>query len=410
MIKEIYENKSRETTVDIVQTQIDSVNRKNITRTGIRIYDGKSIGVAGTLGNYDADELEKKAVKALELNIPYACDVSSKHAEKSEIKLSGMKEDNLIAETECILEHLRKEFPDFIFSHKVTISQEETSLKNDRNLDLFHTASIMKIVLLFKEKTSSNIFDGYWGVGTKSYDRNQVFKCIDEVCEGYRKKADLPADGILPVVFSSASDVLFNKFIQDLHGWKIGTKSSLFTGKIGKKAFNEKFSLIQSYHPNDHFGPFFDDEGVVNKDYKVDLIRNGTITAAYTDKKTAQKYGLPLTGSAGASYDGVPAPEVKNLIIPESDKTAKELLNGRKAVYVYMPSGGDYTSVGDFASPVQLAFLFDGEKIIGRLPPLNISSNIFDMFGKGYIGVSKNLITPLSNEHYLVMEMKVAKG
>ncbi|MBF0409785.1 MAG: peptidase U62 [Candidatus Riflebacteria bacterium] len=410
MINEIFEKKSHTTTIDIVQTQIDGINRKNIIKTGMRVYDGKSIGVAGALGNFNHDELEKKAIEALGLKIAYPCDVSSNHTEKSEIKLSGISEDKLVEETEFLLEHLRREFPDFIFSHKVTYSDEETSLCNDQKLDLSHRSSLLNIVLLFKEKTSSNIFDGYWEEEIRDYDRGKVLKGIEEICNGYRNKVDLPLEETIPVIFSTASDLAFKKIIEGLSGQKIGMKSSIFSDKMQKKVFNDNFSLVQSLHPDDYSGPFFDDEGCVNKDYKIDLIRNGTIVSPYTDKKNAQQYGFSHTGSAVSAYDGVPSPGLKNILILESENTLIELLKGRKAVYAYMPSGGDFTSTGDFASPVQLSFLFDGEKIFGRLPQLNISSNLFDMFGKSFIGVSKNRITSFSNRHYMVMEMKVAKG
>ena len=39
--------------------------------------------------------------------------------------------------------------------------------------------------------------------------------------------------------------------------------------------------------------------------------------------------------------------------------------------------------------PVQIGLLTDGEKILGRVPPFTIVSNLFDMFGKDFIGIAK---------------------
>jgi PmbA protein len=79
-------------------------------------------------------------------------------------------------------------------------------------------------------------------------------------------------------------------------------------------------------------------------------------------------------------------------------------------IFVLIASGGDFTPEGNFGTPVQLAFLTDGEKLIGRLPELNVTSNVFDMFGNSFIGVSKDSHTPLSNSKYMIMNMNVSKA
>jgi PmbA protein len=41
-------------------------------------------------------------------------------------------------------------------------------------------------------------------------------------------------------------------------------------------------------------------------------------------------------------------------------------------------------------------FLFNGERFVGRLPELNLTSNVFDMFGDSFVGVSRDSLNPLS--------------
>ena len=54
--------------------------------------------------------------------------------------------------------------------------------------------------------------------------------------------------------------------------------------------------------------------------------------------------------------------------------------------------------------PIHTALLTDGEKILGRLPPFTIKSNMFDMFGKDFIGVSK--YEKLFNDKVILMKME----
>jgi len=78
-------------------------------------------------------------------------------------------------------------------------------------------------------------------------------------------------------------------------------------------------------------------------------------------------------------------------------------------ILVWIASGGDFTSEGAFATPVQLAYLFDGNNRVGRLPELSVSSHLYDMFGKDFCGVSTDSLTSLAKANLAVMNMNVTK-
>jgi PmbA protein len=78
-------------------------------------------------------------------------------------------------------------------------------------------------------------------------------------------------------------------------------------------------------------------------------------------------------------------------------------------IFILIASGGDFTPDGHFASPVQLAFLFDGERFVGRLPELSISSSLQEMFGRNFAGVSRDDIFELENTKVTVMNMSVER-
>jgi hypothetical protein len=65
MNKERYTQNVSETSLSLVRTAVQAVRTKNITRNAIRIYDGVSIGVAGTFGSPDIGDLERRAVEGL---------------------------------------------------------------------------------------------------------------------------------------------------------------------------------------------------------------------------------------------------------------------------------------------------------------------------------------------------------
>lgn len=409
MIKEKYFSKVKETSINVVQTKIDSIRNKDIEKVGLRVYDKGYIGYAGALGEYDELELEKRATDGLDNKIPYEYPLENNISIKEDMSSEIIPRDELIDEFEELLTRLRKEQPEFYFSHKLYLIELEIKMTNSNNLNLHYKDSFISLGLIFKEKTSVNIIDGFVGFQGRKYDRDLAMEDINSICNAYLNRVELPNKNRLPVIFPSDEMLPYLKFIQDLDGNKFGTKSSLLSDRVGDKVFNENFTLYQTNNPKDYFVPFFDAEGVVNKDYQYALIENGVLKSPYTDKRTANKYDLPLTGAAKAEYDGIPTLGIPVMTIKESEKTAKELLGGEMGIFVMIASGGDFTPEGNFATPVQLAFLFDGERFLGRLPEINISSNLFNMFGDSFIGVSKNTISPLSHSKHLIMEMEVSK-
>ncbi|EOD01230.1 metallopeptidase TldD-related protein [Caldisalinibacter kiritimatiensis] len=408
MIKEKYISKIKETSVNVVQTKIDSIRRKDIRKTGYRIYKDKLIGCAGAIGKHNQKELEKRAINALNNNIKYPYEIS-KNIKISEDYSGEFNEERIINEFEKLLSDIRNQQPGFSFSHKLNLIEKENILTNDNGVDLRYKDKYIQLELVIKDKSSSNLMDGFISYVGREYDNKKILNEVNEFCNAFNNKVELPKNKKLPVIFSTGEQLPMMKFLKDLHGHSFGSKSSLLSEKLNKKVFNDKFTLYQNRNPKETMEPFFDAEGVVNDGYVYTLIENGKILTSYTDKKTSKLYNLPLTGSAGAEYDGVPSLGMANLKIKESEKTAKELLQGELGILVVIAAGGDFTPEGNFATPVQLAFLYDGEKLIGRLPELKIASNVFYMFGDSFVGVSKDTVSTLSNDKCLIMNMEVSE-
>jgi len=391
VIKEKYINSIKEISLNVVQTDIKSIRKKDITKTGLRVYDNGFIGIAGAIGKYDEADLKKRAIENLKLEIPYPYEPSSNLVKNLDLREKIFSDEEFVEEVDMLLKILREEFPDFSFSNNIYIQEFETRLINDVGLDLCHIDRAAIAALVIKDKNSVNIFDAVYSYVDRKWNRDIILNGIREMLNAYRNKVELPKKGKMPVVFFEEDTLPLMKLIQELNGVKVGTGASLFKDYIGQKKFNDNFTLYQSSEIDEVTGvEFFDAEGVVNPDYKYTLIENGRIISPYTDKKTANKYNLPLTGSASCEYDKVPTLAPRNIKVKSSDYTLKELLNGELAVVVLIASGGDFTQEGVFGTPVQLAFLTDGERLIGRLPELKISGEIYSMFGDDFIGKSKD--------------------
>lgn len=391
MIKEKYIKNLKEISINILQSNIKSVRKKDITKTGFRVYENGFVGIAGAVGKVDELELEKRAIENLRLEIPYPYEPSTNLVKKVDYRKETLSHEEFVKEVEELLEILKKEFPDFIFSNNIYIKDFETKLINNKGIDLTHIDRVVVASIVIKEKNSVNVFDALSTYIDREYSRDKILNNIRGMLTAYKNKIELPSKGKQPVVFIADDGLTLMKIVEEMNGYKVGTGASLFKDFIGEKKFSDKFTLYQSAEEEELSGvEFFDAEGVVNPDYKYTLIENGRIITPYTDKKTASQFNLPLTGSASAEYDKVPSLVPRNLVVKSSDKTLKELLNGQQGIAVLIASGGDFTQEGVFGTPVQLAFLTDGEKLLGRLPELTISGELYSMFGDDFVGKSQD--------------------
>lgn len=408
MEREIFINNIKETSLSVTASVIESVKNKNITKKGVRVYENGLIGVAGGVGEIDAEELTCAAKENLKNKISYAYPLE----ENLNIELDASKEiiknEDFINEGTELLRELVNENKDFIFSNKIILMEGSSSLSNSRGLNLKYKDRCLVVGLIFKEKTSINIIDGIIGYAGRSYNRQDFIKYTDDMLNGYRNIVQLPYEGRFPVAVLSSDELFTKLFKKELNGRNFMTGGSIFSGKTGSRLFSDNFTLYQTKNPEDVFlEPFFDMEGKVNDNYTYPLIENGVLKAPFTDKRTSGEFLIENTGSASCEYDEVPSLGAPGMSIKSGNKTIKELFGGETGILLSIADGGDFTPSGEFGTPVQLAFLYDGEKIIGRLPQLQVSSDVYRMYNEDFRGVSSDSIFRHSNDKLLVMDMDV---
>ncbi len=402
MIKELYKKTIKEISLNVTQSKIDSVRKKTITKSGCRVYNNGYIGIEGTLGE-PTENTWKKAEANLSAGIPYIYAPEKNSKRIRDLRMLDISDKEFISAMENILDILHNEYPDFIFSNKINMVETEVSMTNDVGLDYINYDKTIDMELLIKHVDSLNIFDTGIFNQSRYLDDETILAMAKEMIEGYKNKVDVPEKKKNLVI--AQKDMLLGKIEEELNGESIGRGTSLFNNKMNFKVFNEKFTVYQDNADDKFHTPFFDMEGVVNENDKYTLIEKGIIKNAYTDKKNSTEFSMALTGTASGAYDEAPTLNVATLSIESSGKTLKELLNGELAIFVIMASGGDFTSEGNFASPVQMAMITDGEQLIGRLPEFNVSGNLYELYGEDFVGVSED--KPFMGEQALVVKMKI---
>ncbi|MBN1619342.1 hypothetical protein JW890_01325 [candidate division WOR-3 bacterium] len=409
MIYEKIVQKQESFSVMIRNTEVSGVKSTHDTKTGMRAYEGGKLGITGLIGPADDDELKRTAQEALKTAVEYPFEPTGDRQDSWEYTNEKFLNEELLDKTHDLLSELKKRHSEFDFSNSVTRHKEKIRMSNDAGLGLSYIDDNIASILFFKQKTSLNILDGYIFQVSRSFHEEEILRLSDMFCSGYLTQCPLKAAKKHNVVFLTGSLSEFSFFSEHLNGLNVGMNTSSLSHKRGEKVFNEGFTLLQTKNPALTYSQFFDSEGTVNPGYEFALIEKGVFINPYSDKRTSAKFGFVNTGAANFQFDGAPVLASPNFRAKSTVKTLKELTGGEHAILVYILSGGDFTPEGNFGSPVQLAFLLENGEIKGRLPQLQIKSNVFDMFGKDFIGITKEKLSEYSPDQYLAVRMEVSE-
>lgn len=405
MIKEKYQYKLTETVLNVTNSAIDSVRNKCITKTGCRVYDNGYLGIAGILGE-ETNETWERAIKNLERKIPYPFDPVTNQSRTVDLRESKLSPEEFLEKAEALLEQLHHEFPQFIFSNKIGMKEYYEGLSNDANLEYHYYDKIFNISLIFKHIDSKDIFDSGIDYTNRTWDEDLFLRTAREQLKAFLTPVELPTGESLPIIANF--NEIGGKIVESLMGESVGRGGSIFSDKMKQQVFHKDFILLHDMSKESYCEPFFDAQGSTVPSDSIAFIDHGTIKRCLTDLKSARDYNLENTACAQCDYDAIPVASYKFLKVEPTGKTLKELVGSKDAIFIAVMSGGDTTNEGVFASPVQTAYLYRDGKLLGKLPEFAISGNIYEMFGKDYVGCSTD--KQIFGDHVCVVNAKILKS
>ena len=389
--------------VTIEETKIKSFNRNCGTGRSFRVYDGVNAGIQYIQGKIDEEAGYRKAQDNLVLKRPYKYtpETGSRRRDKSEREYTDRELMDISRET---VDYLKTRFPDYIFSGSVSVTKKTLAMKNSLGLDYSNTDCALQVNITIKHRDSRDISDGGFSISQRDFDFSKLTDMADNYLTNFTNMVELPGELIIQTQYYE----YLSKLNQCLEAENMALGTSLLSGRIGEKVFADSFTLTHDVSDQESwFTTFFDGEGVVRPEDRFTFIRNGVLLSGYADKRTAEKYGVAHTGSASFNMTDVPNNGYVDLRIERSGKTVRQLLDGRLTVVPVRAFGGGFNDKGEYVTPVQTAMLCDGERFIGRLPEFAIKGNLFDMFGKNFIGVGSD--NPVFNDKQILVKMDYSR-
>ncbi|AIO19414.1 peptidase PmbA [Candidatus Izimaplasma bacterium HR1] len=408
MKKEYITTIRKEISIKLQASEINSLRVKDIERNAVRVYKDGYIGISGAIGSTSKEELTNQAIENLASKIPYPHKLEENRKDHRNLTDKIYNEQELMGLAENFLSEIKEENDDFIYSESFKAIKSDISLSNSEGLDLRYQDQRLDIGIIVKAKSSPNLFDTFLGWSGRNMDFPRFIETSKMQLTAERTKVDLPEGEKLPVFFADLGTV--GGFITShLSGETYGNGASFFKDKIGKKIFNEKVNMFQNRDPKITHSRHFDMEGVCMENDRVSLIENGVLKRVFTDKKTAKKFNYEHTGSAAGGYDDVPTISSIHLRIENDSTNIVKALEGKMAIVVVAAAGGEVNADGNYATPVQSAYLFDGEKFVGKLPEFSMENHIYNILGEDYIGTFEDPMYHGENDQLVGCYMKITK-
>ena len=388
-------------TVYFEENKIVSFQKNDVAEYSFRVLKDGKIGIHFQVGEMDDTTGYALAEENLVRNRPYPYDLETgcRKRDKTERTYSDKE---LFSIADKALAHITEKYPQFTLNGSFSLQTEYVGQTNSKGMDYENKDSHIQVSVNYKHRDSKDLQNGFFTIGQRDFSFEKLYEMADNYLGNFEKQAEFPEEVILQSQYYN----FVGNLTGQLDAERLALGASLLSGKLGEKVFSENFTLIDDDSDETCWhAPFWDGEGCVKENDKRVFVENGVPLFGYSDKRVAEKYNVPHTGNAFRNYEDIPGNGRTNMIIKRSDKTVKELLAGRYSIVIDHAGGGGFNETGDYVLPVFHAFLCDGEKFLGSLPPFTLTSNLFDMFGKDFIGVGSD--QPVFNDKQVLVKVKI---
>lgn len=382
--KRIYLNEK--TSVSYLENKKEAFRKMDNMITSFRVYENDNVGFFRYEGRIEDEKGYAKAKENLKRQRPYPFTLET--GVRTREKIERVYSDSEVMEiAQNAMDYILKEYPQYICNLNVSYNKEVDTQENDLGMDYKNTDASVNVSVVFRHEGSQNLRDGQYSFALRTYDENVFHQMTDLYLNGFEKEAELPEE----ILFDAQYYGILENLIGHLDGERLALNGSLLNGKVGEKVFHDDFTVFHDLTDEEcWFNPFWDGDGCVLDGDKLLLIDHGKIITGYADKRTARKYNIKHTKTADYCYSDLPTNGAVNARIVRNQKTIKELLKGRICVIPLNYTTSRFDEKGNRKIVVNTSLLYDGEKVLGRLPGFKAAYNLLDVFGKDYIGVGSD--------------------
>lgn len=377
---EVYQVKSQSHPIFFEGNRLKQLESLQSEGTALRLWRDARPGLAVAYGNVDPELLVDKAIALALLNSAETIELTPPRTEIHAARgVDTPPITKLIEMGNQTIAYLREEYPELICSLEFEWEQETTTLVNSQGLYCQYCDTSLSYSLgaeLVRGEDFLGIYEDEYTKDNLNLER-AIASCLQRL-DWARHNAVSPT-GKLPVIFTANGvTILWETVVAALNGKRVWEGTSPWSTHQGQLVISPLLSLSQQPDRQPYDCPF-DDEGTPAK--ALSLIKEGKLQQFYSDRVIGRELGIGTTGNGfRTTLDSYPSPSLINLIVKSGSGSLQDLitqLDQGIIVDQILGSGADIS--GDFSVNIDLGYLVEKGKVVGRVKDTAIAGNVYDL-------------------------------
>jgi len=380
---DVFFRKGFSTSVLFDANKLKSIDISESSGVGLRVIVNGKIGYSSQYGAYDPDWLFEKALATTSIDTNLKLPEGLNRQELfSDEGLKSVSVDDLTRIGKEMIERVLNVYSDVLCGVELKKDVGESVIRNTEGIDCNRERSILIVEMNVNRIKGTDMLEIYEETGVKDLGRLDTNKLTSKLIDALDASREIakPSRSRIPVIFTpKAVYVLLLPIVSSLNGKVVVMGASPLQDKIGKKVFDEKFSLIEDPFNNEGLASTsFDDEGMPTSTLL--LVKDGVVGGFYFDLHTASLIGQDGNGHGFRNGLSQPSPGLTNLIVLPGDKSIKDIISSLDEVLVVdqmMGVGQGNVLSGEFSVNVHLGYLYRRGELIGRVKDTMVAGNAY---------------------------------
>jgi PmbA protein len=385
---EVYEEGGESASVGFEDNRLKEITAHQFRGVGLRVIHKGRIGFASTTDLRDPSRLVEMAAASAEFGDRAQFQLPSQPPQLAEIQTYDKRIERVTAKQMVDmgregLEMSKAADAGYLYSCGVWRSTHTQRIQNSRGLDAARSSTSMGASVSVQEVSDSGLLQVYefkdWGRRLDS-----VTDLARTVLDKMKQAAAVVPGRLeaMPMVFTpKAASILFGPVGIALNGKHVHKGSSVLRGRIGEQVLDERITVTDD--PAVPFAPgtcATDDEGTPTR--KQHFFDKGVLKTFLTDLQTAALLKTEPSGHGFRGYGSRPSPSSTNVIIEPGDVSYDDMVRGMKRGLIIdqtLGSGQSNVLAGEFSVNVELGFVVEDGRIVGRVKDCMVAGNVYEV-------------------------------
>jgi len=385
---EVFDESGESLAVSFEDSRLKEITSRQFRGVGLRVIDEGRIGFAGTTDLRDPARLVEMAAASALYGDEAKFDMPGAPAELDPVEtwdggVLAVTAERMVEMGRAGLDMARDANEHYLFYCSVSRATHTQRVLNTSGLDHRFSATSMSADAGVQEVGENGMLQVFEYRG--GADRiDGVIDLTRTVLEKAARAATIaPARReALPVVFApKALGNLLSPIGVALNGKNVHRGSSVLRDRVGEQVLDERITITDD--PTVPLRPgtcTLDDEGTPTA--RRDLFAAGVLRGFLTDRQTAGLLGCAPSGNGFRGYSRRPSPSATNTVMDAGDAPWEDILAGLKRGLIVdqtLGSGQSNTLAGEFSVNVDLGFLVEDGRIVGRVKDCMVAGNVYEL-------------------------------